>query len=111
MSSPPPNPLLISYTLYLEYSDLNCKLGNESYRATQDTILPLLYPVTLADGKTVINEIPVAGGTEISVSLLGANRCKKIWGEDAEEWKPSRWFEPLPESALKAHLSGVYSQM
>ncbi|PAV17146.1 cytochrome P450 [Pyrrhoderma noxium] len=103
----------------LPYLDAVCRETLRAYppvagilrRATQDTILPLLYPVTLADGKTVINEIPVAGGTEISVSLLGANRCKKIWGEDAEEWKPSRWFEPLPESAVKAHLSGVYSQM
>ena len=50
-------------------------------------------------------------GTDVVVAIMGANKSKKIWGEDAEEWKPSRWLNPLPESIQKAHLPGVYSQM
>lgn len=63
------------------------------------------------DGKTEIREIQVPKGTGVIVSILGANLCKAIWGDDAEEWKPERWLKPLPESVAEAHLPGVYSQM
>ena len=42
---------------------------------------------------------------------MSANKSKKIWGEDAEEWKPSRWLSPTSETTQRAHLPGVYSQM
>ena len=81
------------------------------HRALKDTVLPLLWPIKSTDGKTEIKEILVPKGTDIVVSIMSANKDKRIWGEDANEWKPSRWLSPLPESSQKAHLPGVYSQM
>lgn len=72
--------------------------------------MPLMFPVQSTNG-TEINEIAVPKNTDITISIIGANRSKKIWGEDAEEWKPERWLQPLPESVSKAHLPGVYASM
>ncbi|KAI5121966.1 hypothetical protein M0805_002036 [Coniferiporia weirii] len=77
----------------------------------RDVVLPLLWPITAADGKTEIREIPIKNNTGIIVSIMGANCSKRIWGEDAGEWKPERWLSPLPESVSSAHLPGVYSSM
>lgn len=74
-------------------------------------MLPLLWPVKSADGRTEIKEIPLKKNTDITISILNANRSKAIWGEDALEWKPERWLSPLPKSVTDAHLPGVYSQM
>ncbi|KAL5482417.1 hypothetical protein ACEPAI_9011 [Sanghuangporus weigelae] len=77
----------------------------------KDTVLPLHWPIKSTDGKTEIKEIPLRKGTGIQISIIGANRNKAIWGEDADEWRPERWLEPLPKSVDEAHLPGVYSQM
>ena len=59
---------------------------------------------------------------------MSANKSKKIWGEDAEEWKPERWIErngpttekdkdddlfanSSPGTVAKEQLPGVYSGM
>ena len=86
-------------------------MEGSGYRARQDIVLPLAWPIIGVDGKTEITEIPIKKNTNVIVSIIGANRCKKIWGEDAEEWKPERWLEPLPESVAKAHMPGVYASM
>lgn len=80
-------------------------------RTRKDVVLPLLWPIKSADGKRMINEIPLKKNTNVIISILGANRSKAIWGDDAEEWKPERWLAPLPESVSKAHLPGVYASM
>ncbi|OCB87793.1 cytochrome P450 [Sanghuangporus baumii] len=77
----------------------------------KDVILPLAWPILSADGKTEIAEIPIKKNTNVIVSIIGSNRSKRIWGDDAEEWKPDRWLSPLPESVAKAHMPGVYSSM
>ncbi|KAI5123785.1 hypothetical protein M0805_009080 [Coniferiporia weirii] len=79
--------------------------------AMRDIIVPLKWPIKAVDGKTEIREIMVPKNTGIIVSILGANLSTKIWGDDAEEWKPERWLKPLPDSVSEAHLPGVYSQM
>ena len=73
----------------------------------KDAVLPVLWPIKTTDGQE-ITEIPVKKNTNIIISVMGANRKKEIWGEDADEWKPERWLQPLPESVGKAHLPGVY---
>jgi cytochrome P450 len=50
-------------------------------------------------------------GTHVYVSILNANRSTRIWGPDADEWKPERWLIPLPESVTKEKLPGVYASM
>ena len=79
-------------------------------RTRKDTVLPLLWPIRATDG-TEIREVYIRKNTLVYASILGANRSKSIWGEDADEWKPERWLKPLPKSVSEAHLPGVYSQM
>ena len=77
----------------------------------QDIVLPLMWPIKSEDGKREINAIPLKKNTNVIISILNANRSTRIWGPDAEEWKPERWLKPLPESVSKAHLPGVYASM
>ncbi|KAI5118019.1 hypothetical protein M0805_003456 [Coniferiporia weirii] len=77
----------------------------------KDVVMPLFWPIKSADGKSEIKEIPLKKNTDVIISIVGANRSKKIWGDDAEEWKPERWLKPTPESVSKAHLPGVYASM
>ena len=72
--------------------------------------MPLSKPIRGVDG-TMIHEILVPKDTAVVIGILSSNRSKAIWGEDAEEWKPSRWLEALPKSISDAHLPGVYSPM
>ena len=79
--------------------------------ASQDAVLPLAYPIRSSDGQSEISEIVVKKGTVLFVSIIGANRCKKVWGEDADEWKPERWIEPKSPKDYGYKFPGVYSQM
>lgn len=45
------------------------------------------------------------------ITILGANRNPKIWGDDAYEWKPERWLAPLRNAVTDAHFPGIYSNM
>ncbi|KAJ2922392.1 hypothetical protein H1R20_g14706, partial [Candolleomyces eurysporus] len=75
-------------------------------------IMPLHTPIQTAfDPKQQLNEIFVPEGTTIIMSLIGCNRNKDVWGEDAEEWKPERWLEPVKESVVGAKVPGVYSHL
>ena len=74
-------------------------------------VLPLAWPVLGADGKTENTEVALKKNTTVIVSIIETNRSKKIWGEDAEEWKPDRWLQPLPDSVAKARVPGVYSSL
>ncbi|KAI0768757.1 PAH-inducible cytochrome P450 monooxygenase PC-PAH 4 [Trametes elegans] len=58
--------------------------------ATKDDILPLAYPITGADGKT-ITEIPMRKGQFVVCSFATYNRLPQVWGEDAGTWNPDRW--------------------
>lgn len=78
--------------------------------ARKDIVMPLMYPIKAVDGAE-ISEVPVKRNTDVIVAIIAANRSKKIWGEDAEEWKPERWLKPMPESVSKAHMPGVYASM
>lgn len=85
--------------------------SNDSSSAREDIVMPLQSPIEAVDGKTKISNILVKKNTDIIISIIGANLDKAIWGDDAEEWKPERWLEPLPESVAAARLPGVYSSM
>ncbi|RPD61378.1 cytochrome P450 [Lentinus tigrinus ALCF2SS1-6] len=58
---------------------------------TKDAILPLQFPVRSTTGEEV-TAIHVPAGTNIIMSILGANHEKRVWGEDASEWRPERWL-------------------
>ncbi|TFK86200.1 cytochrome P450 [Polyporus arcularius HHB13444] len=76
----------------------------------QDVVLPLSEPVRGLDGK-MMHEIPIPKDTTVVVGLLSSNTNKRIWGEDAMEWKPERWLSPLPEKVTEAKVPGVYSNL
>ena len=47
----------------------------------------------------------------VVVGAAAVNRDPAIWGPDADQWIPERWFKPLPETVIDACLPGVYSHM
>ncbi|TCD61631.1 hypothetical protein EIP91_008155 [Steccherinum ochraceum] len=73
----------------------------------QDTAIPLSKPVTTKSG-TEINEVPVAKGTSIVLSIAAYNRDKSVWGEDAHVFNPERW---LNQSEKKDISVGIFSNL
>ncbi|KAF9261413.1 cytochrome P450 [Marasmius fiardii PR-910] len=76
----------------------------------KDTVLPLSHPVTCTDG-SIVKEIPLPRNTDIFISIANSNRDKSVWGDDADEWKPERWLEPLPSKVIDVRIPGVYSHL
>ncbi|KAK7046656.1 cytochrome P450 [Favolaschia claudopus] len=74
----------------------------------KDSVLPLSEPITTISGK-VITEIPVKKGQHIVIAISSYHRLKSVWGEDAEEFKPSRWLDGnLPSAGTSL---GPYSNL
>ncbi|EKM49766.1 uncharacterized protein PHACADRAFT_214286 [Phanerochaete carnosa HHB-10118-sp] len=82
-------------------------LGRET---RDDIIMPLSEPVQGLDG-TSVSEIVVPKDTTVFISIRGCNRSTAIWGEDALEWKPERWLQPLPKTLGEAHVPGIYANL
>ncbi|KAI0641314.1 cytochrome P450 [Trametes meyenii] len=78
--------------------------------ARKDVVLPLSEPVRGLNGQ-FMNEILVPKDTTVFVGIEAANTNKALWGEDAYEWKPERWLQPLPESVLDAKTPGIYANL
>ncbi|KAI0642751.1 cytochrome P450 [Trametes meyenii] len=66
--------------------------------ATRDTVIPLNNAVRSSYGEAT-SSINVPAGTNIIISILGANRDPCLWGADASEWRPERWL-----TATDAHM-------
>ena len=79
-------------------------------RTRKDSILPLSTPIIGLDGRE-IHEIPVPNSTGIIISIYAANRNSEIWGPDSYDWKPERWFNPLPDTVIDARIPGIYSHL
>ncbi|CAE6483030.1 unnamed protein product [Rhizoctonia solani] len=101
----------------LSYLDAVCRESLRLYLpgtfidriATKDWSLPLEYPVKSKDGKTIVTNIHVKKGTTLHLSLQAANKDERTWGDDAGEFKPDRWLEPLPTSVTNSRMPGIYS--
>ena len=78
--------------------------------ATKDVPLPLYEPVRGRDG-TLMHEVVVPRGVVVAVHLQASNKNKALWGEDALEWKPERWLNPLLRSVEEARVPGIYSHL
>jgi len=81
-----------------------------SREARKDTVMPLSQPIQGRDGR-MIQEILVPRDTTLLIGVMGSNHNKKLWGEDALEWKPERWLSPLPQALIDARIPGVYSNL
>ncbi|KAI0659728.1 cytochrome P450 [Cubamyces menziesii] len=81
------------------------------FRETQqDIVLPLSEPIRGVDGK-LMHQIHVPKDTSVFVGISASNTNKALWGEDAYEWKPERWLQPLPETVMDAKIPGVYANL
>ncbi|KAK7058046.1 cytochrome P450 [Favolaschia claudopus] len=74
--------------------------------ARNDAVLPLSTPIIGVDGNT-IESIPVPKGTSIYIAIAAANHNKRIWGEDALEFKPERCINGKAEG-VSTKFCGVY---
>lgn len=80
-------------------------IDNIEIRATKDSTVPYMQGEQLS-------HVSIPAGTVLFVSIAGSNRCKSVWGQSADEWKPERWLSGATESpTTKERLPGVYSGM
>ncbi|KAG6837201.1 hypothetical protein H0H93_013069, partial [Arthromyces matolae] len=80
--------------------------------ATADDQIPVSHPVVLQDGTTVENAgfIKIRQGSYIHIPIEGLNLCTEIWGKDALEFNPDRWFS-LPSTASSSNVPGLGNVM
>ncbi|KAG2127110.1 cytochrome P450 [Suillus clintonianus] len=65
----------------------------ESIRsATEEDVIPLSEPMRTATG-TYTDSVCIPKGTVVVIPLAALNCSVSMWGPDAKEFKPSRWFE------------------
>ncbi|KAF9787520.1 cytochrome P450 [Thelephora terrestris] len=78
-----------------------------SRAAKTDDVLPLSKPIVGLSGK-VYEDLPVPAGTLMTISTVGYNLNKDLWGADAYKFRPERWLDmnEKPETPI-----GVYSNL
>ncbi|CAE6474322.1 unnamed protein product [Rhizoctonia solani] len=59
----------------------------------------------------MISNICVKEGTHLYLSLGSVNRDRQTWGDDADQFNPSRWLSSLPTSVTDSRIPGIYSNM
>ena len=64
-------------------------------------ILPLQDSIRATSGEET-QAVHVPAGTNVVVSILGANHNTAVWGADAAVWRPERWFGRVDLSAGKS---------
>ena len=65
-----------------------------------------MHAIRACDG-SMMSEIVVPKGTTIAIGIRSTNRYKALWGQDANEWKPERWYGALPENDPETQIPGV----
>ncbi|KAK7053758.1 cytochrome P450 [Favolaschia claudopus] len=82
----------------LEVLRLHPALQMTPRMASQDDVIPLGTPILTPSGET-ISSIVVAKGTVIVEPIRAINRSEAMWGPDAKEFKPERWFSDITTTA------------
>ncbi|KAF8209204.1 cytochrome P450 [Mycena galopus ATCC 62051] len=75
--------------------------------ATKDTVIPVMGNIKTSNGE-LINEIPISKGQVLFLAIASYQRLDTLWGEDADEFRPSRW---LDETAYQAQALGPYGNL
>ncbi|KAI1787717.1 cytochrome P450 [Ganoderma leucocontextum] len=100
--------------LLAEISEIQEKLRSELMNSRETCVQcghhPPLVGIRGVDG-TLIPEIVVLKGSQIFINLRAINTYKAIRGEDALDWKPERWLNPLPRSVEEAGIPGIDSHV
>ncbi|KAK7027705.1 cytochrome P450 [Favolaschia claudopus] len=60
--------------------------------AIVDTVLPLTNPIRLSTGE-MADSIPIRRGQVVTVAAASYHRNEVLWGDDAHEFRPSRWLD------------------
>ncbi|KAF8875998.1 cytochrome P450 [Infundibulicybe gibba] len=81
---------------------LHPPIGELNRQATEDDIIPLGAPVQTLAGHTA-TRISIARGTVITIPIRCINKSVAFWGEDAKEFKPSRWHAAAPPGSRDIH--------
>ncbi|KLO20407.1 cytochrome P450 [Schizopora paradoxa] len=76
--------------------------------ATQDEVIPLSEPIVLRTNE-LVNEVHIKKGSYVHIAIEGLNYCKDIWGDDAREYKPSRWLNLPPSARGQPGLANLMS--
>ena len=62
------------------------------------------------DGRE-ITELVIPRGMVVLTHYQASNVDPALWGDDAHEWKPERWLNPLPSALEDARVPGVYAHL
>ncbi|KIP05284.1 hypothetical protein PHLGIDRAFT_119933 [Phlebiopsis gigantea 11061_1 CR5-6] len=73
--------------------------------AMQDDVIPVDLPFEDKKGR-VRDYIEIKKGDMVVIPIQAINRSKKLWGQDAHEFRPERWKD-VPEKAN--HVPGVWA--
>ncbi|GAA5872942.1 hypothetical protein JCM8547_003270 [Rhodosporidiobolus lusitaniae] len=80
--------------------------------AAADDQIPLSSPIPSAlDPSRTVSSVPVKKGQVIFIPIAAANKSKKIFGENANEFRPERWMEGEDEGRKIEGGVGLYSHM
>ncbi|KAJ7476918.1 cytochrome P450 [Mycena galericulata] len=66
--------------------------------AAHDDVIPLGTSITTPSGE-IISSIAIAKGSTVSAPIRCVNRSETVWGPDAKQFKPERWFEDIAVQA------------
>ncbi|KAF7356160.1 Cytochrome P450 [Mycena venus] len=75
--------------------------------AVKDVVIPLTDSLITTTGER-ISHIPVSKGQNITLAIASYQRLESRWGEDAQEFKPSRW---LDGQTFKGEAVGPYANL
>ncbi|KAF7356164.1 Cytochrome P450 [Mycena venus] len=75
--------------------------------AVEDVVIPLTDSLITTTGER-ISHIPVPKGQNMTLAIASYQRLESRWGEDAQEFKPSRW---LDGPTFKGEAVGPYANL
>ncbi|KAG7446128.1 cytochrome P450 [Guyanagaster necrorhizus] len=102
----------------LPYLDVVCREGLRLHPAgprtdriaLEDDVLPLSQPLTLSNGE-IVSSIAIRAGQVFQIPSVVQNTDPNVWGEDAAEFKPERWFLPHGVPSAAQLPSGPYGNV
>ncbi|KAJ6481549.1 cytochrome P450 [Mycena vitilis] len=75
--------------------------------AIQDTVLPLADGIRTSTGE-LTRELELIRGQVVMIAVASYQRRTSIWGEDAHEFRPSRWIDG---TITQGHSLGPYANL
>ncbi|KAJ7633945.1 cytochrome P450 [Mycena rosella] len=73
----------------------------------QDTVIPLTDGIKNSKGE-FMNHIPVQKGQVVLVAIASYQRLQSRWGEDAHQFRPSRWIDG---TVVQGQAVGPYANL